>query len=91
MRASDYNYTHNVTAMWKACGVYDALYNSDGERTETVIPILRAGIAFFEEHYSEMEALNPPNGWGHADTALEFLRKVADGFASHPGIVGVSK
>lgn len=87
------NITHNVNIMWVKCGIYDALYNSNGWTvTVPYIEMLKDGLEKFELHFTEMEKLNPENGWGTAEIALTWLRNwIAICEASIGCIIGVSK
>ena len=80
----NYNYTHNVSPMWRLVGVYDALYLSEGKKASDVLPILREGIETMVSRFEECVKLNPPNLWGDAHSALEWLRKVAAECEEHP-------
>ena len=66
-------YTGNVCPMWTEAGVYEALYESDGVEAASIIPILEDGIADMELRVDAYSALNPPNGWGNYEGALELL------------------
>jgi len=78
------NITHNLGKMWRKAGVWDALYESDGRRASDYIEALRAGVADFEKNYAEYEKLNSPNGWGLAEHALPWLRRVLAAFEQNP-------
>lgn len=67
--------THNLAPMWRIAGVMDALYESDGHRAGEFLPVLRAGLAHMEAHPDVYTPLNPANGWGNYEGALEFLRE----------------
>jgi len=87
-----FNYTHNVTPMWKEAGVYEALYNSDGKPAGEFIETLRQGIKDMEDHPRKYHAFNPENGWGDSETALNFLRNWLSVCVKHPkALIGVSK
>lgn len=91
-RSQGNNYTHNVIPMWEACGVYEALYESDGMNAGEVAEVIARGIQYFRTHFSEMTALNPPNGWGDAESAYEFLQRVHLDMSRHSNsVVGVSR
>lgn len=80
------NYTHNVTPMWSKAGVYEALYESDGQKvTPEYIETLRRGIKVFEENFSDFEKLNPSNGWGSASSALPWLEEWTRSCQRHIG------
>ena len=68
--------THNVAPMWRLAGIYDALYNSNGQRVSDVVETLRAGLAKMEASPEEYLPLNPPNGWGSYESAKRWLSKL---------------
>lgn len=87
-----WNYTHNVTPMWRLVGVYEALYESDGKRVSEILPALVCGVSVMAAKIDDCRALNPENGWGDADRALEWLRDVTDACVRHPSAtVSVSR
>jgi hypothetical protein len=71
------NITHNVTPMWRKAGVYEALYKSDGKMAKEVGDVIKRGVCLMELHPDEYKKLNPPNGWGSYEGALEFLFEFA--------------
>ena len=46
--------------------------------------ILRLGIVYMEEHRKELIKLEPENGWGSYQGALDYLRKIHDACVRHP-------
>jgi hypothetical protein len=78
-----HNITHNVVPMWKACGIYEALYKSEGRNCGEVADELEHGVMVFVSRIEEMRELNPENGWGDADRALSWLRAVIRDFREH--------
>lgn len=78
------NITHNVSPMWRLVGVRDALYESHGRLAEETLPALRAGVATMRERIVDCRALNPPNGWGDADRALEWLGEWLEACERYP-------
>jgi hypothetical protein len=78
------NYTHNVTPMWDLAGVYNALYNSDGKKAKDIIQELDDGVAKMVSSPKKFIKLNPKNGWGSYDTALDFLREVLQKCRENP-------
>lgn len=71
----DANITHNLTDMWRAAGVYDALYMSEGKRAEEILPVLEVGVEYMQRNPEECARFNAPNGWGLYEHALPFLEK----------------
>ena len=78
-----FNYTHNVTKIWKIIGVYDALYNMDGHIASDIVTDLEHGIIYGVSNIKYLRTLNPPNGWGDADGAIEWLFRVYKEFSEH--------
>lgn len=86
------NITHNLAPMWRLAGVYDALYNAQGEVAGGHIATLRKGLAHMEDNPSEYRPLNPPNGWGSYEIALAWLRSWIGICVMHPKArIGVSR
>lgn len=84
MDLAEAGYTHNVIPMWKLVGVYEALYESHGKMAEEVIAPLTVGVAEMGRRIEECRALNPENGWGDADRALEWLTRWLRHCSEHP-------
>ena len=88
----DFNYTHNVTPTWSKAGVYDSLYNSAGMKAGSIVPILEKGVFHMRMHPEEYTPLNPPNGWGSYDSAVDWLDEVLTVCRKYPEAeIGVSK
>lgn len=86
------NCTHNLAPMWHLAGVYDALYKSNNDTAEKYIEVLEKGIADMEARPEEYKELNPPNGWGNYEGALNFLKDFTNNCKEYPkSIIGVSK
>jgi len=75
---------HNLGPMWRAAGVYDALYNSDGQTAGEVLAVLQRGLSDMRRHPSKYQTLTPSNGWGEYDTALQFLEGVVTACDTNP-------
>ena len=67
------NYTSNVFSMWRMAGVDDVLYECAGAKAGELIDRLKFGVRCMRDNIDEYRKLNPPNGWGNADGALQFL------------------
>lgn len=79
----DSNYTYNVSGMWyKAFPLRDnegqptGIRGLDGLSGAEGAEALKAAVAYMVEHKTELEALNPENGWGSYDGALRLLREM---------------
>lgn len=78
------NHTSNTSEMWfKALGGV-LLSSLDGKNAGECIELLRKGVQYMEDHRIELLELNPPNGWGSYETALDYLRKLQIGCMQHP-------
>jgi hypothetical protein len=87
------NYTHNCNSMMRkaldATGQLeplgdDHLYALNGLPCVEIGPILDKAMNWWQEHADEMVELNPSNGWGDADSAYNFWRRVATACVEHP-------
>lgn len=77
------NCTSNVAPMWKqALGV--RLRDYDGVPCERALAPLRDGIRRMEDDPAKHRAMEPENGWGDYEGALNYLRKLADACAANP-------
>lgn len=84
MTSESFNITHNVNSMWHKAGCYDALYNSEGKLSKEVSPILQLSLLVMLARPEEFKELNPENGWGDYDGAIDFLVKVIKEFNESP-------
>ena len=88
------NYTHNCNSMMRLALAEtgdlldllgeDHLYALDGRPCQEVGPYLQRAVAWWSENQSRMAELEPANGWGDSETALEFWTWVANECQRHP-------
>lgn len=76
------NYTSNCAPMWEAAGV--DLPALTGTSAADAIPCLRDAVAAMEADPERFRAMNPENGWGRYESALEFLRSIRDACVENP-------
>ncbi|MEU9208502.1 hypothetical protein AB0D27_11245 [Streptomyces sp. NPDC048415] len=77
------NYTSNVAPMWAdalGCSLSDLKEKS----ASAALGDLRRAVAAMEADRARYEAMNPPNGWGNYEGALDYLRRLRDACVSHP-------
>lgn len=84
--SKSFNATHNLIPMWRAAGVAEALYDSEGKLAGDIVPALKAGVADMKAEPQKFEAINL-NGWGDYDSALAFLERVLADCEAHPHLV----
>ena len=77
------NYTSNVAGMWKKALGY-SLRELDNKKADSCIEDLRKAIANMEDNPKEYKEMNPPNGWGDYEGALNYLRKLLDACVKNP-------
>jgi hypothetical protein len=76
------NYTCNVNPMYqKALGI--SLSELQGKPTREVLDLLDNGIKDMKIYKKDYEELNPLNGWGDYNGALEYLERLYDGCKKH--------
>lgn len=83
-KSVDKNITHNLTEMWDAAGIYDALYMSDGQTAASILPTLRAGLARLKADPVHYQQYNSPNGWGTYKNAVPWLEDLIAGLEKSP-------
>lgn len=72
----DFNLTYNVAPMlYKAFGKggLRSLYGLTGNKSFSKI---MEAVSYFKSHKTELELLNPDNGWGCYDNTLQVLCKM---------------
>lgn len=67
--------TYNLAPMFREAGFYDALY--EGGKVSNLRPLVEAGLADMRCRPEVYRAMNPPNGWGDYEGALEFTQWLA--------------
>lgn len=88
----DKNATHNLVPMWKKAGCYDALYMSEGKPAQDILDELVNGYITMKLFKDEFEKINPENGWGTYEGALEFLKIIINGCLDYPNaIININK
>ena len=83
----DANYTHNVTKMADAAGLYGPVWRPDEsgiKKAGDLIAPLRDGIAKMEADPQKFIAMNPENGWGSYETFLPWLKRYLDACEENP-------
>ena len=78
------NYTSNVKRMWNRALPPDGIAMLDGKPAGRVARALRGAVERMERNRVEYEAMNPPDGWGNYEGALDYLRSLAEACAAHP-------
>ncbi len=77
------NYTYNVSPMY-----YDSMgmgLNSFNDMKCTdAIPILKKGIESLQSNPAKYKEMNPNNGWGNYEGALEYIRNLHDKCVRNP-------
>jgi len=69
------NYTYNISNMYKKAMGY-TLSELYGKSANEVMPILNKGISDMEENPEIYQEMNPINGRGNYEGALNFLRNI---------------
>ena len=81
------NYTSNCSRMWDeaGCPLHEWAYDkANGRTAETLIEPLRLAIKTMEDDPERFRAMNPENGWGDYEGALEWLRKILAACRTYP-------
>lgn len=77
------NYTYNVSNMYReAMGI--TLSDLHGMSATEAIDILHKGVTNMNNDPEKYKAMNPPNGWGDYEGALQFLTKILNACIENP-------
>ena len=77
------NYTSNVASMWNKALGYE-FSELDGENCGNCLDDLRRAVNDMESNPIEYRKMNPANGWGDYEGALDFLDKLKRECARNP-------
>lgn len=78
------NMTHNVSSMWSLAGIYDEVYNSQGQTAKDILPRLQEGLDRMKKFPTAFKTLNPENGWGTYEHAVKFLEEIVQACKEYP-------
>ncbi|MCL2095069.1 hypothetical protein FWH13_03025 [Candidatus Saccharibacteria bacterium] len=73
--------THNCAKHAKALGVYDILWrpkDNRGTKVSEALPLINKAIVELNSNLDEYKQYDAENGWGCAESFLEFLRDVRE-------------
>ncbi|WP_406227412.1 hypothetical protein [Streptomyces anthocyanicus] len=77
------NYTSNVSRMWdEALG--HRLADLHGQNAGDSADVLKQAVADMEARPDHYRAMNPANGWGDYEGALDYLRRLMIACCAHP-------
>ena len=79
-----FSYTYNVSAMWCAAIPETGIRTHYGMRGKKAIIPLRKIYNYMVLHRDELIKLNPPNGWGDFDGALDFINDLIHASLRNP-------
>jgi hypothetical protein len=86
------NVTSNLNPMLDKANVYEATHETNWYKAGTIIDVLAVGIADMQAHPDEYKKLNPPNGWGSYEYALNFLISLHQACVDYPNaIISIGK
>ena len=85
------NMTSNVSPMWRraisaATGQEMGLADLEGKTGAEIAPILNKALGHICDpaNATEYRAMNPSNGWGDVNSAVQYLRAILDACNQHP-------
>lgn len=81
-----WNCTRNVNPMWRAALPSGQALGAflEGKTAAEALPDLRIAVAAMEDNPAKYRAMEPANGWGSYQGALERLREVVAAAVAHP-------
>jgi hypothetical protein len=81
------NITHNLGAMAKAAGVYEACWRPDEHgylKASHILPVLERGLVALESEPRRFKQYDAPNGWGTYEQFVQWLRRYAEACKANP-------
>lgn len=78
------NYTSNVVPIWTKAMYGHEFAGFDGRQARECVPYLDEGIRQIETWPERFRELEPENGWGNLEGAMEYLVKCRDAFLRYP-------
>lgn len=76
------NYTSNVASMFHDAGV--GLQDMHDMTCRDAAPILKKGVQAMAADPKKYKAMNPKNGWGDYEGALDYLKGILGACETHP-------
>lgn len=86
-----HNVTHNLAPMFRSVGLdWHDFYERNGNggrKAAEMLPLAVTAYLLLKNNPEDYEYLNPPNGWGDLDGAVEFLERLLRDLARHPDAI----
>ena len=82
-----WNITHNLGAMAREAGIYEALWRPEEfgfVRAHQLIEPLTKGLEVLKNHPEDLRKFNPENGWGTYGGLVEFVEKYLEACIENP-------
>lgn len=76
--------THNLRKMAQEAGIYNTLWDSDGEIASNLIEELTVGLDLLKDDSEYYHKFDSPNGWGVYPDFVEFVTECLDACKSYP-------
>ena len=80
------NYTWNVSPMYYDALGGDGLSQFGRMNAKDALPILKEGVRKMKESPEKYREMNPPNGWGNYEGALDLLEWMLKKCEEYPSI-----
>jgi len=79
------NYTSNLAGMWWDAFGY-SFADLDGRSCSEAAPLIAAALVKMRDpaNFEKYKAMEPSNGWGDMDSAIDFVQKTHDACLRHP-------
>lgn len=82
-----FNYTYNVSGMWYAAKPEKGIRCFYGKTGAEALQDLKEIRDYMEDHRDELLKMEPANGWGSYQGALDFVNKLIAASLSNPSAV----
>lgn len=78
----DWNYTSNVSGMWREAGADLAAF--DGRPVWECLPLLKLALTNLRSDPAKYRAMDPVDGWGSYDGVMPFLERLHEAMLAAP-------
>lgn len=78
------NITSNLINMAKACGVYSALWESNGQTLYYITDVVKEGLFKLNDNPTYYKQFDSSNGWGVYKNFVSFVSACVEAFEEYP-------
>ena len=85
-----FNYTYNVSKMWKEATGDDQMIPIEGLTGREAKVVLTKALKELESNPEKYQAMNPPNKWGSYLKFMQWIERLIQECENHPNLTWVA-